>query len=436
MAVANALAFIPNWLRVYFVPATFQRLAREGYKASAVVYACVTKYAKAFPEPPARVVDDETGDPVMKHPLLDLLRRPNKWMNQARFMIHIIVYLVIGGDCYVYKLRNASGNVVGLRPLHAGQMTPVPSPDNFIDHYLFTVGDGRQIQIDPNDVIQIQWPAVDPEEPWKSFPPLLAVAREVDTSAEAARYTYALFKNDATPRTIINIASGANDTDYEQVKARSQERFGGDNRGSLAVLKGDAKITRIGLSLKDLDSEQALNIPVSNICAAFGIHPIVLGLAIGLRRSTFSNYAEARAAFTQDTLVPIWRLVEASLTFGLQNEFSGRPVRIEFDRSRVEALRDNQDIIHTQTNAEWLSGLITRDEARTKINYAPLPDGEGEVYVYDVSPALMTDPTKPTIPPATPAESAKPVNQEVDEPEALELLDDEVTDNSEGVVAL
>lgn len=433
--VSNALAFIPNWLRVYFVPATFQRLAREGYKASSVVYACVTKYAKSFPEAPIRVLDEQSGQVQVKHPLLDILRRPNKWMNQARLMVHIIVYLVIGGDCYLYKLRNKSGNVVGLWPLHAGQMTPVPSTDNFIDHFIFTNGDGQQKRIEAQDVIQIQWPSVDPEEPWKAYPPLLAVAREVDTQAEAARYTYALFKNDATPRTVINVPSTASDKDFENLKSRSNERYGGENRGSLAVVRGtDVKVSRIGLSLSELDSEAALNVPISNICAAFGIHPIVLGLAIGLRRSTFSNYAEARAAFTQDSLVPLWRLVEDAITWGMAAEFTGRPVRVEFDRSRVEALRDNQQVVHAQTNAEWLSGLIKRGKALARIGedtteYTP---EELDVYIYQVAPGLMTDPTKPTIPITDPASTTtNPSKDDVKD----DILD-ELVDDPEGVIQL
>jgi HK97 family phage portal protein len=410
--VANALAYVPSWLKVHFVPATFQRLAKDGYKASAVVYACVTRYALSFQEPPLRLYDEASNKPVLKHPMLDLLKKPNDWMNQARLMVHIIIYMVLGGDCFVYKLRARDGRIVGLRPLHAGQMVPVPSVTNFIESYLYTTGDGTQVTVDASDVIQIQWPAVDPEAPERSYPPLLAVAREVDTAAEAARYTYALFKNDAAPLTAITFPaeSKGKDIDYQSVKDRANERMGGEARGSLIVLKGGAKIERIGLNLKELDSEQALNVPEAHIASAFMIPPIILGLNIGLRRSTFANYGEARSAFTQDVLCPLWRHVADALTLGLQSEFTGRPVRVEFDLTRVEALRDNQAEVHTQTNAVWLSGLITRNEGRVRIGEEELDDAEGDVYIYDVNPGAATP--AGTVPEVKPKPAATPAAED------------------------
>jgi hypothetical protein len=65
----------------YPFPPTYT-LATEGYRKNELIYACISKRARAIAEAPCMVYDDsgETREELPQHPLKKLFRRPNSAM--------------------------------------------------------------------------------------------------------------------------------------------------------------------------------------------------------------------------------------------------------------------------------------------------------------------------------------------------------------------
>jgi phage portal protein BeeE len=55
----------------------------------------------------------------------------------------------------------------------------------------------------------------------------------------------------------------------------------------------------------------------ARICAALNVPPIVAGFKVGLDRSTYSNYEEARRSFYSETIDPLLTRLSGVLTKGL-----------------------------------------------------------------------------------------------------------------------
>ena len=407
---AGGLAIVPRWIDTTVLDPTWRALSRDGYRRNAAVYACVSTLAFDLVEPVLRCYNAQ-GEEMGASPLARLLSRPNPMHSQREFWTLCAVYAAVGGNAYIHVVRDRRGVPVELWPYHAGQMVPVPSTDAsarmWISRYDYVNADGTEQPVPVEDVIQIRWPSVDLEQPWVALSPIVAVAAEVDATNEAMRYVRALLKNDAMPRVVLQTPAGLmlDDTAVNRMRAQWSERYGGDQRGGVAVLEEGVTLQRVGLSMSELAFDALMRVPEAHIAAAFRVPAIVAGLGIGLDRSTYSNYAEARVSYTQQTLIPLWRMWEGEIQSSLGDPFG---VVVRYDLSNVAALQEDQAARVTRTINAWSAGIITRNEARHAL-MLPIDDA-GDVYALPTSVQLLDAQHSPVIgmPTLTPTTDAPP----------------------------
>lgn len=373
---------------------SFDRMAREGYSLNAAVYACINEHAFAYPQPALEVVN-RRGEPLPNSPLQRLIDRPNPFMAWPELALYIAVYKAIGGEVMLHKIR-AGGQVVELWPYHIGQLVPISRGTDWITAYEFTTADGETVRVDRADVIHLRWPSVDPQQPWRALAPLRSVAREVDTDSEATRYLYALLKNDAAPRTIVNVKQPMTEDSYRRFVETWYARHSGDGRGGIGLVEGDASITRLSLNLQELAFDALRDVPETRIAAAFKVPPEYVGLNVGMKRSTYNNKAEARRGFIEDTIMQLCALDAGELTNELAGEFAG-DLRVRHDFSRVVALQENEDAKYKRALDAYDKGIMLKNEARQYLGLKPveelgLPElGSGNVFrdVTPVQPRIM-----------------------------------------------
>lgn len=378
----------------------WNRLVAEGYNVNAAVGACARALAFAFPEPPP-VVKNRAGEKQARHPLQALLDRPNALMSHDELLVYVIVYMAIGGNCYLHKVRSAGRRVVELWPYHAGHITPISRGAEWVAAYRYDDGAGDKRELAPEDIVHLKWPMPDLKQPWLALPPLRQVAREVDSDSEMTRMLYAFLRNDATPRTILNIKASLTQQQADRLVAQWRERHGGDNRGSVSVVEGDATVSRIGLDLQQLDLSALRGVPEARICAAFGVPPEVAALSVGMAHSTENNLQSADIRFTTRTLVPLWKIVAGELTQDLVPEFGGN-VTVEYDTGQVQALQENQDSLYTRVLNAYDKIVITKNEARGMLGLPPVAqlrrdDPEGDVFKGERVPGELVPPAMPNL---------------------------------------
>lgn len=399
----QAVPFMPDWKTPAWITPTWARMVAEAHGANAAVNACVLRHNMAYQQP-RPVVKTPDGEPQPGHPLQLLLNRPNELMGWNELAIYISTYKCIGGQTYLYKQRNNAGQVVALWPFHVGTIEVVPGAQTWIDSYLYDAGDGQKYRLDRADIVHLKWPNPDPSQPWQAVPPLRAIARDVDTDSEATRYMYALLVNDAVPRSVVEMpeTSALTDAEYNRMKAAFRQRFGGDNRGDVAILEGGAKLNRLALNMNELAFDALHKVPEARIAAGFLIPAEYSGLNVGLEHSTYANVAEARQGFFEDTIMPMCVLDDAELTADLAGEFGGGVV-VERDFSKVVAFQENEDAVYSRVVKVYAMGLMGRKESRRKLGLQEELDATDEYYSPRGTPARTT---------GTPSDGSS--NQQVD----------------------
>ncbi len=421
---SSSYALMPSW-GYSFGSWGFHQIVRDGYQKNAAFLSCIAALAFSFPEPPLLCweSEDASAKQLPNHPLRKLLARPNADMGEAEFKAAIVTWCGIGGNAYLYKLRNARRQVIALRPYHDGVMRPVASRDannpSLISHYEFTARDGQCIDVPREDVIHIKWPLSDVYEPFRAQPPIIAAAVEVGSDNEATRFAYSLLKNDAVPRTLIFPSgdSGFSPDEKDRARLMFAARHGGDSRGGVEILDAGARVERLSLNMDELDFSALHDIPEQRICGVMRVPPSVAGLGDD---PTYSNSEEAWKRFTLGTLVPLWRAVESEIQADLAPDFEDVVVR--HDLSRVRALQEDENEKWTRVTNGFTAGLMGFREARSLIGLPAEPEGD-DLFVtqlarslerYDdmLAPMSMITITQPQ--PAQPAQLPAPEDEETD----------------------
>ncbi|MBF6614754.1 MAG: phage portal protein, partial [Chloroflexi bacterium] len=117
-------------------------------------------------------------------------------------------------------------------------------------------------------------------------------------------------------------------------------------------------------------------VPEARISAAYGVPAIVAGLNIGLARSTYSNYEEARKAFAEQTLAPLWKAVASVIQNDLVPIF-GNDCYVDFDLNQVRALQTSLDHRDQFTVLAYSGGILTLDQALVRMGEEPVGGTEG-----------------------------------------------------------
>jgi HK97 family phage portal protein len=292
---------------------------------------------------------------------------------------YLATCLHVDGNAYWRKLRAGdaeTGPVVQLWPISPRRITPhtVAGSGEFISYYRYYYSTTQYLDLPPSDVVHWTF-GLDDADHRLGLSPLRRLVREISSDDQATRYADRLLANLA-----INGLSLEFDKDAppitqamaDEMKARIGAAYGGDNVGATAVLSPGAKLSALGFSPEQLDMKTLHRVPEERISAVLGVPAIVAGLGAGLDHATYSNVEQAREAFTETKLIPLWRSITAALTIQLLPDFiSDASTVIEFDLSDVRALATDEDALALRLKTLIEAGIISVDEARAEIGLPP-----------------------------------------------------------------
>lgn len=364
-----------------------------------IIQACVRWASRNFPEPSIAVeritstgwkpVPDHAGTLLMQKPLSRVANTKNK-SSYRLMMAGVMMSLMLDGNAYIQKLRNASGKIIGLRYLSHLNVEPESMPGDMSQLACYRAEIGNTIlRVDPDDMIHIM-DGVDPRNELKACSPLKSAMRLVLSDNEIAVYTWAILKR-PHPSMIISPKQDVSidDDALSDLLASIEEQTANEKSGGVMALNVPMDVNPTTISPEDMALDKIANLPEERITAIFGIASIVVGLGSGLQRSTFSNFKEARKAATEDFLVPHWRLIESAFDEQLVPEFeSSSSYRIRFDLGEVKALQDDEDARQKRVRDNWNANLIDQATAQLLLGETPDPAGVG-VYNWMLRPVGM-----------------------------------------------
>lgn len=398
---------VPEWRMV-----DVKSYMEEGFGLNSLIYAACMYKAKAVASAPIRAYEGDQENPTrlaIHHPLTQLVSRPNEYQSQRQFMAMNEVFLNLTGNAFILLDRPAPGKMpTAMYPLNPDRIRIIPIGGNQVGYLFVPEGLSNEAgtPIIAEDMIHVKLPNPLDKLEGLGFglSPIASMAKSADEDNRVTNYLYTLFKRGLMLGGVLQFKTPVADTVLDRTKQRWREMYGGAENWAteIGVLDNGASYQQIAPTFDQLGFGAIDERNEVRILSPFGVPPILIGSRIGLMRSTYANYQEARRACWEDTLMFEIDLFSDDFEYHLSPD-DGTFVRA--DTSKVPALQKNIPELQKSAQGFWEMGVPARIAFKTVGLEVEEYEGMDTSYV----PSHVIDATaEPTEPAPVPAIQAPP----------------------------
>lgn len=384
------------------------------YRAQPWVGTVVRKLAGATARLPLDLWESPDPDAGLDtvSPLAQLLARPNDRMDPFKMWTWVSSTRDIYGEAYVLKLRDPSGRVRELHPMHPANTIVHRDPEGAV-WYLYSTG-VRTVTVLPPipaaDVIPFVSYSPDTTERGVS---VLEGLRQTLLNEDAMRRASANFwRSGARPGMVLQSDKKISKDAAERLKARIDSLHGGaDKVGGTLVLEDGVTAVKMQLDAEELQYIESRKLNREEVCAAFDVPPPVVHI---LDHATFSNITEQLRSMYRDTMAPRLAEYESVLAHHLVPDFGGQQVpRFNLD----DVIRGDFES-RAKAAVELVTGAIMKPaEARPMFRLPPAGPEADKLYANQATQPLGTP--VGSAPAALPAAGRPPLAIEPPRPDAV-----------------
>ena len=366
----------------------YNDLAKEGYSENAIVYRCINEIANNA----SRVkINLFRGDAeVDNHPLLDLLYNPSPTQSQVEWFQGLYSYLLISGNNYMLSVggdNTPPTELYNLRPdrikIQTGQRAMPTAYDYIISGQVVERYEVDQATGD-SKIKHIKM--FNPLDDYYGMSPIQASSVDIDQHNLANKHNVNLLQNGARPSGAVIFnpkdETGGNvqlsENQRSQLQSDINSRFSGtNNAGRPMLLEGDFDWKEMGLSPKDMDFISLKNMSAKDIALVYGVPSQLIGIPDS---QTYSNFAEAKLALYNETIIPLLDKIQGDLNEWLVPQFNDEALELRYDIDSIPAMAEQRRRVFESVTAGVKDGILTRNEAREQLGYEPI-DGADSLMV-------------------------------------------------------
>lgn len=299
-----------------------------------------------------------------------LLRKPNHFQNHIQFFEAWVVSKLVRGNTYIFKERNAKGEVTSLYVLNPDLVTVLVADSGEVFYQLGedNIGGISESKTVPaREIIHDRFNCL--FHPLVGCSPLYASSVPAYQGLKIQENGAKFFENMSRPSGILAAPGAISDETAKRIKDAWETNYGGDNIGRIAVVGDDLKYIPLSVNASDAQLIEQLRMDGLTVCSCFKV-PAYKVLHDAPK---YDNVEVLDQQYYSQCLQSLIESIELCLEMGLDiDPTSGR--RIEFDLDGLLRM-DTQTQINTLAEAVK-GGLKAPNEARLKLNDPPMPGGE------------------------------------------------------------
>lgn len=312
------------------------------------------------------------------HSFAKLLERPHPEEDFSSVIENTVTHLMLRGEAFweLEVLEGRGKEPVWINVFPPQFLTEVKISGNRYDSFELRV-DTRKFSVPGEDAVFFK--LVNPKNPWRGLAPMSAALMAAESDYNAQKFNARFFDAAPSPAVILRFEEQSNvqrltPEDRERIGADIQRLYGGVGRQQGSMILGPGEILEsVGAQVKDMSFASLRRWNRDEICAVFGVPPLLLGNVDNANRS---NSKEQRGMFWQETMLPLIGDISSLVNRKLAKRYGDDIVAL-FDLSQVPALRQDMGALF-----EWLvpattNGIMLINEARTEyLDKPPVPWGD------------------------------------------------------------
>lgn len=284
-----------------------------------------------------RLLSNGDRQPLPRHPVARLLRRPNRWQTAFEFISFLVLWIVLRGNAYAWKRREGN-RVVELVPIRADRVTINVDPESAEIFYAVARGDewemaalrGAPQMISAEDMLHVKGESRNAYQGMS----LVGLLREgVGLSLAMERHGSTMFGRGTVLSGFLKTEEELGEPAIKRLSTQWQQLFGGGgNSWKTPVLEKGMTYEKLGMSSEDSQFLESRQFQVVDIARPYRIP---LHKLQDLTRSTFNNIEHQSLEYYTDALMPQAERFEGAFENSLFTETEQDELEIEFEFDRI-----------------------------------------------------------------------------------------------------
>jgi HK97 family phage portal protein len=365
----------PAWNTADPMPSIYSRFFRlmggnDLLERLSALYTCCNLLGRVGSTLPIDIVqsDGNISVPVNSY-IRDLLQQPNEYMDKVVFLETMFLSFNLYGNAYA-EVVQINNRVTALWPLPYERVTPRWNNRNL--SYAIALPSGQTVELPSN-----------PDGPDSSYvihvrnfsrdgihgisPLRLYAMRNADAGSE---FSEAFLKNGAFPSIVITTPDNPDEAAQKRLRDTADSVYSGpSNVGKILFAFKNSDIKTVSLSPADAQLLESMKEYKAEIAAAYGVPVFLLN---GGQTPTFASAEQFNRNFVDYAIRPLCIRFATAFSAALLNQRLRQQIKFNLDaliegdsKTKIENLGIAVD-----------KALMTRNEARAKLNLPPLPGGD------------------------------------------------------------
>lgn len=341
----------------------------------ATVFACVRVLSEDLAQMPLKLYLEAGRDklPAKDHALYDVLhRQPNDVATSFGFRETLVIHAALTGQAFAF-INRSMGEVVELINIEPGAVT-VNRSDRMGVPPTYTIrGKNGSAQTFPASAILHlrgpSWDGIVGMEP-------VRLARDAIGLAMATEEAHSrMHANGSRPGGLLSVEGTLKDDQYKTLRKWIEDNYqGSDNAYRTMILDRSAKFMPMALSGVDAQHLETRRFQIEEVCRFMRVLPIMV--CSSDKSTTYASSEQMFLAHVVHTLAPWCGRIEQTLDCQLLSKAERRAgyyVKHVMAGLLRGALKDTAEYLYKLVSI----GILTRNEARDKLEYNPV-DGLDE----------------------------------------------------------
>jgi HK97 family phage portal protein len=303
-------------------------------------------------------------------------RRPNAWQKPHQFKRMMTAHVLLRGNAYALKSRNARGEVQALIPLHPDRVQTVQNKDMTVQH-IYTRPDGQLVRFAADEVFHLYCLTLNG---YSGVTPITYAREAIGEAMAMEAHGSSVFRNGASVSGALSHPQKLSEEAHARLVASMDEfASGGRREGKAIVLEEGMSFEQIGMNAVDAQWIEGRKFSRSEIFMFFGVFPHIVGDAEGNSQlgSSLEQQTQAFVTFSMEDWFTMW---EEGITSDCIAERDWGTLYAKINRNAMV-----KSDLKTRNEAyakalQW--GWKNVDQIRALEDENPREDGRGGIY-YD-----------------------------------------------------